>query len=413
MVGLSWAGGSAAGVVATVTGRGWVGGQGGLQSGEVGLLGHGGARDLDKTVAGAFLRVLVDETTGVDAGHLLVVEGLDFLELARALDAAVFGEAGGFVSCAAAWVCQENLQKWEAVVGVLLDLLVPAGLGVGRGIAPRVIVEGEEVAALVVGTAVHVSGHLVAVGVNIGGGVSNWNGSVASAVTVLLHVTGDGLDVWCAVGCVVVVDDLVTGEEKESVAVASESIHGCKDALKIDGVVGLGRRGTVDGILWSVDIQSEVDTSSSECAHAGVVVCRVVHGVNSDGVDSELLELCNVAGASRLVGERVGCIRGTTWLVVKTPDVETVVALPECCETSVLLKSCLQSGPSTTESKGKGTTSGLHCLALVASRRGRAESQLNVPFSCSTLLQPDGRPFPQARFRVDVRFGLCVAYHFP
>ena len=106
-----------------------------------------------------------------------------------------------------------NLQKGDAVVSVLLDLLRPTRLLVGRWITPGVVVESEEVTALVIGTAVHVFGHLVSVGIDIGGRVPNRNSSVASAVSVLPEIASNGLDIRSTVGRVIAVDDLVTAEE--------------------------------------------------------------------------------------------------------------------------------------------------------------------------------------------------------
>lgn len=91
---LGWAGrGLVLRVVVAITG--WVGGGfvGLLQGSEILVWGDGVAVDCDETVAISFLRVLVDETTGVAHGHLSVVESRNFLELATVGDAAIFGEA--------------------------------------------------------------------------------------------------------------------------------------------------------------------------------------------------------------------------------------------------------------------------------------------------------------------------------
>ena len=130
-----------------------------------------------------------------------------------------------------------NLQERNAVVAVLLNLLVPARLGEGRRVTPRVVVESIEVTALVVGTAVHVLGHLEAVALDIGGGVTNGNLAVATAANVLPQVTSDGLDVGRAVAGLVIVNDFVTGEEEKSVIVVGESVDGGEQALEVDLVV--------------------------------------------------------------------------------------------------------------------------------------------------------------------------------
>jgi hypothetical protein len=207
-------------VVAAVTSGCSVVSEGSLEVGEVAVGGDSRARDSNETVVGALLGVLVDETTAVNTGHLRVVESRDLLELASVLVAAVFGEEEG-----------------QTVVAVGGNLLVPARDGVGRRVAPRVVVEGEEVAALVVGTAVHVLGSLVAVLADIGSRVTNGNGAVASVVAVLLEITSNGLNVRSAVGSVDVVDDLVTGEEKKSVGVVGECIDSSEQTLQVNSVV--------------------------------------------------------------------------------------------------------------------------------------------------------------------------------
>ena len=99
-------------------------------------------------------------------------------------------------------------QERDAIVAVLLDLLIPARRRVGGRIAPRIIVECEEVASLIVRAAIHVGRHIVSVALNVRRGVPDWNLTVALATDVLLHVTGHRFDVWRAVGVVICVDDL-------------------------------------------------------------------------------------------------------------------------------------------------------------------------------------------------------------
>jgi hypothetical protein len=115
----------------------------------------------------------------------------------------------------------------------------------------------------------------------------------------LLHVTSDGLDVRSAVAGVVIIDDLVTGEEEKSVGVSSESIDGREEALKVDVVVRGCGIGAVERVLWSVDVESKVDASSCQRRHALVVIGGVVDRVHTDGIDSQLLELGDISLASR------------------------------------------------------------------------------------------------------------------
>jgi hypothetical protein len=184
------------------------------------------AADLDDAVAVGLDGVLVCETAGVDAGHVGVVDGGNLTPLAGVGDAAKLGQEDGL-----------------AVALVGLDLLVPAGDRERGRVAPRVVVEGEEVGALVVGAAVEVKGLGLDVLGDISGRVSDRNLASLAVGDVLLHVTGDSLDVRSRVGVGLVVDDLVTGEEDEQVAVVGKSIDGGKDVLEIDVVVR-----TVEGL---------------------------------------------------------------------------------------------------------------------------------------------------------------------
>ena len=306
------AGSSTGGVVVTVAG-GVVGLlEGSLESIVVLVGGDVVAVNLDETVLVATLRVLVGETTGVDTSHLLGVESADLLPLTGVGVATVLGE-----------------EERETVSSEVLDLLVPAGGGEGGGVTPGVVVESEEVGALVVSSTVHVLSHLETVGVDISGGVTD--GDLTELVTAQegTHVTGDGLDVGGGLGRGTVVDNLVSGEEGEGVVVLGELLHSGEDVLQVDIVVGDLGLGTVEGVLGGVDIEHEVDTGLGESVHALVVVGGVVDGVNTDGVQAELLEVLDVALATVGIGDGIGELGGTTGLVVHTTDVEAVIALEE------------------------------------------------------------------------------------
>jgi len=259
-----------------------------LKSGKVRLFGDLVAADVDETVSATLLAVLVDKTTAVDVGHLAVVKSRDFLELTLSLDATILRQ-----------------EERNAVVAVELNLGGPSGSLECVWVTPGVVVESEKVGTLVISTAVHVRGHFISVFRNVGSGVANWNGTHTTAGTVLLHVTSDSLDVWSAVGSGVIVDDLVSREEEKGIRVAGKCVHGGEDALEVYGVVGWGRSSTVNGIVWSVDIEGQVDTGICEGGHARIVVGSVVNSVNSYGVDSQLLELCNVTHACARIGKRV------------------------------------------------------------------------------------------------------------
>lgn len=121
-------------------------------------------------------------------------------------------------------------------------------------VTPRVVVESEEITALIIGTAVHVLGHFVSVAVHVGSRVTNWDGAVASAVTVLLEIASHSLDIRGTVGGVVIVDDLVTTEEEKSVGVVGEGIDSCEDTLQVDSIVRSAGVTTVERVQRSVDI---------------------------------------------------------------------------------------------------------------------------------------------------------------
>lgn len=157
---------------------------------------------------------------------------------------------------------RHNLQDRDAVVLELLHLLVPAGLLEGRRVAPRVVVESEEVATNGIISAVHVRCHLVTVRFNISRGVSDGDLAETASVDVRLDVTSDSLDVGSTVGGGIVIDDLVGGEEQQCVVVLGELLDGSEDALQVLVVVrGAGVR-TIDRVEGSVDIEREVDASS-------------------------------------------------------------------------------------------------------------------------------------------------------
>jgi len=310
--GLVRAGGSrAAGLVTTVAGGVSGVGVGVLEGGEVVKLLDAGAVDLDKTVLGVLLRVLVDETTRVDGRHVGAVDGLDLVELTLVGVATELGQAVQVSKCIT-MTPRIRLQDGDAVVVKLLDLLVPTGTSEGVWVTPGVVVESVEVAANRVLAAVLVVGHLITVGLDIGRAITDGDLAELASVDVRLDVTSDGLDERSAVGGSIVVDDLVTREEEQSVGVGSELLDGCENALEVNLVVGDLGRSTVQGVLGGVDIKGEVDTSIGERVHAGVVGRSVVDSVDTDSVDTELLELGDVTLAASLVGNGVLCIRCAT-----------------------------------------------------------------------------------------------------
>lgn len=124
-----------------------------------------------------------------------------------------------------------HVQDRDTIVAIGLDLACPSRFLERRRSAPGVVIEGEKVAPLVIGAAVHVLRHLETVGVHVGSRVADWNLAVSAASNVLPHVSRYGLDIWSTVGCGIVIDDLVSGEESQGVGVAGKSVDCCKDVL--------------------------------------------------------------------------------------------------------------------------------------------------------------------------------------
>lgn len=94
------------------------------------------------------------------------------------------------------------------------------------------------------------------------------------------NVGGDLLDT-------VLVDDLVSGEEGQSVGVVLEGFDHAKDLLHVDGVIrGPGCRPVQGTVLQRrVDIQNQVDTGRVEDGGTLVMVEVRAHVVDTDGVD--------------------------------------------------------------------------------------------------------------------------------
>lgn len=142
-----------------------------------------------------------------------------------------------------------DLQKRNAVVHVGSNFCGPSGALESVGIAPGVVVEGEEVASHGGITAVHVSSGLVTVLGHIGCGVTDRDGPVASGGNVLLHVASNSLDVGSAVCVSGVVDDFISGEEEEGVAVTGKRINRREDTLEVDVVIRRLWVCAVDGVF--------------------------------------------------------------------------------------------------------------------------------------------------------------------
>ena len=318
---LGVAGGAGDGLCGGVLGAAVAGGGGpaGVGGGEVGKLGglfNLGVVVLDCNDAVLVLLrgILVHHAARVYRGHVGVHEGLDLAKTALAVgDAAKLGQEDG-----------------DAVVGEVLDLLVPAGSEV-ISVAPGVVVEGEEVGADIIVAAVEVVSGLLAVLGDVGSGVTDGDGAEVARAHVALDIAGGGLDIGGSVGRVLVVDDLVAGEKEHGVVVLGELVDDGEDGLEVLGVVRGSGVFAVDGVVGRVDIGHEVDASVGKKLHALVVVEGAVKRIDADGVYAEFLEFGNVALADGSVGEGVLVFGGAAGLVVNAADVEALAIGEEGC----------------------------------------------------------------------------------
>lgn len=190
--------------------------------------------------------------------------------------------------------------------------------------------DGEEVAAITVGAAVEVVGRLPGVSAHVGSGVADKNLAVAASFDVGTHVTGRRLDeggALCGLG--LVVDDLVAGEEAHDVGILGKGVDGREYALQVRGVVGLLGVILGDGVGGIVGIEHHIDAGLGEGVHALIVVLGVVGHVDTDDVDTKLLEPLDIRHADLGVGEGVELGGRATGLVIDTTNVEPLLALEE------------------------------------------------------------------------------------
>ena len=184
--------------------------------------------------------------------------------------------------------------------------MIPPGLFETRRIAPGVVIEGKEITSLVVGTTVHVFGCLVTVGRNICSGVAYRDFAVSTVSKVLPHIASDRFDIrGCSGGCRRFINNLVAGEESQGVGVWCKCVNGSEYALKINIVVRWRRIDSIDRVKRTVNVEDKVNASCGKSVHAGVMVDRIVDRVDSDRVDAQLGELCDISLASRKVGNRI------------------------------------------------------------------------------------------------------------
>ena len=143
------------------------------------------------------------------------------------------------------------------------------------------------------------------------------------------NITSHGLHVGSRSRRRAIVDDLVTREKGQSVVILGKLLDSGKDVLEVDVVVRLLGLGAVEGVLGGVDIQHQVDAGLGQDLHALIVILGVVDRVHADGIESEILELLQVALASVGIGDGICQLGRAAGLVVDAADVESLVALEE------------------------------------------------------------------------------------
>ena len=123
---------------------------------------------------------------------------------------------------------------------------------------------------------------------------------------------------------------LIAGEKQQRIVIFCERINGGKDALKIDIVVRRPWIVSVERVVRCVHVQSEIDARVRQSVHARIVILRVVHSIDTNGIDPQLRELLDVSLASLRIRYRVFRLRRPAWLIVNAPDIESVFTCEEC-----------------------------------------------------------------------------------
>lgn len=142
----------------------------------------------------------------------------------------------------------------------------------------------------------------------VGIGVSDRDDTVNVISDVGFHVTNDGLDiVGRGLGRVVIENNLITGQERQHVIVSRENLNDTKNMFEVHRGVCCPGQLVVQMLVLKrgVDIKNQVDSSCSQHSHTLIVIGSGVHGINTNGVDAELLEEIDITGAGLWVGKRV------------------------------------------------------------------------------------------------------------
>ena len=186
-------------------------------------------RDDHQAVVVVFLRIFVDNTAREDGVHL------------GSVDSANLGEDTGIRIVAAIFRVKDGHRAvLEAVDQVAVGRLLEITLS-----APAVAVQGKEIGVahvvlIAVFNALEVVVAIPQDGSDIGGRVTDGNGTIGVLGDVVLEISGDGADVGGDdLGRIDVVNDLVSREESQRVGVVLEGLDDGKGAVEIRGIVRL------------------------------------------------------------------------------------------------------------------------------------------------------------------------------
>ncbi|KAH3661586.1 hypothetical protein OGAPHI_006434 [Ogataea philodendri] len=229
--------------------------------------------DGNQTVVVLLLEVHVHDTTRPDICHFIGVQSLNLGELSWSVSVTtVLGEEG-----------------WDGEVGELLSSVLVTRAAETRVTTPLVHVDTVEISLdVIVTTSEEVCGWDSGLGVIIGG-VTNRNVSVSTVLHVLFHISDGSFNEWGSIGVGRVGDHLITGKETEDIVVLVEHVN--DRGVSLVQVHGPGRTGGLDGLFRSGKIRDHVNSGILEQLHTSIVVSRGVDSIDSDDVDSEVLEV--------------------------------------------------------------------------------------------------------------------------
>jgi hypothetical protein len=281
--------------------------------------------NVHQAIVVCLLRVLVHDAAGKHICHL------------GAVNSAHLGEDTGRRGVAA-------VLRVENRDGATLEALykhVVAGRREGRFIAaPAVAVQGEEIGVagvirLAILGALEVVEAVEQNLTDVSGRVADGNLAGAVLGDLILDVAGDGARVGRdGRGRLLVVHDLVSGEEGQGVGVVLEGLHHGEGAVQVRGIVRLPWIETGQTLTDQrrIHVEQHIHAGGIEDAGALIVVEVRVQIVNADSVHAENLEEGSIAEADILIAEGVdlelGVVAGgAAGLVRDTDDLEAVARL--------------------------------------------------------------------------------------